>query len=73
MAIVRADELVKEFPKPGSKTERFRAVNGVSLSIEAGEIFGILGPNVYWPSFTSAPAAFAGLPRCPYASQPERT
>jgi len=45
MAIVRADELVKEYPKPGSKTERFRAVNGVSLSIEAGEIFGILGPN----------------------------
>jgi ABC-2 type transport system ATP-binding protein len=43
--IVRAVGLVKEYPKPGSKTERFRAVNGISLSIEAGEVFGILGPN----------------------------
>ena len=45
MPIVQAEELVKEYPKPGSKNERFRAVNGVSLAIEAGEVFGILGPN----------------------------
>lgn len=45
MPIVQADELVKEYPKPGSKNERFRAVDGVSLAIEAGEVFGILGPN----------------------------
>jgi ABC-2 type transport system ATP-binding protein len=45
MAIVSAHDLVKEYPKPGSKSEKFRAVDGVSLQIEAGTIFGILGPN----------------------------
>lgn len=45
MVIVQADSLVKEYPKPGSKSERFRAVDGVTLAIEAGEVFGILGPN----------------------------
>lgn len=45
MAIVRSDELVKRYPKPGSKSETFLAVDEVSLEIEAGEIFGILGPN----------------------------
>jgi ABC-2 type transport system ATP-binding protein len=45
MPIVEADNLVKRYPKPGSKTERFAAVDGVSLAIEAGEVFGILGPN----------------------------
>ena len=45
MPIVQADQLVKEYLKPGSKSERFFAVNGVSLAIEAGEVFGILGPN----------------------------
>ena len=44
-AIVKADQLVKEYPKPGSKSEFFRAVDGVTLAIEAGEVFGILGPN----------------------------
>jgi ABC-2 type transport system ATP-binding protein len=43
--IVEARELVKTYPKPGSKTEFFNAVNGVSLQINAGEIVGILGPN----------------------------
>jgi ABC-2 type transport system ATP-binding protein len=43
--IVEARELVKTYPKPGSKTEFFNAVNGVSLHINAGEIVGILGPN----------------------------
>jgi ABC-2 type transport system ATP-binding protein len=45
MPIVEAKELVKRYPKPGRKSEYFFAVNGVSLAIEAGEIFGILGPN----------------------------
>lgn len=45
MVIVQADGLVKEYPKPGNKSERFRAVDGVTLAIEAGEVFGILGPN----------------------------
>ena len=45
MPIVKADNLVKRYPKPGSKSETFLAVDGVSLAIEAGEVFGILGPN----------------------------
>jgi ABC-2 type transport system ATP-binding protein len=45
MAIVEARELVKRYPKPGSRNEHFLAVDGVSLAIEAGEVFGILGPN----------------------------
>ena len=45
MPIVQATQLVKEYPKPGSRNERFRAVDGVTLEIDAGEVFGILGPN----------------------------
>ena len=43
--IVKAVNLVKRYPKPGSKNQQFPAVDGVSLAIEAGEVFGILGPN----------------------------
>ncbi|HUF74449.1 MAG TPA: ABC transporter ATP-binding protein [Gammaproteobacteria bacterium] len=45
MPIVEAKALVKRYPKPGSKKEHFLAVDGVSLAIEPGEVFGILGPN----------------------------
>jgi ABC-2 type transport system ATP-binding protein len=45
MPIVQADSLIKNYPKPGSRSEHFRAVDGVSLAIEPGEVFGILGPN----------------------------
>ena len=45
MPIVRAENLVKRYPKPGSKSESFNAVDGVSLEIEVGDVFGILGPN----------------------------
>lgn len=45
MAIVSAHNLVKEYIRPDSKSERFRAVDGVTLEIEAGTVFGILGPN----------------------------
>jgi ABC-2 type transport system ATP-binding protein len=45
MPIVHADNLTKRYPKPGSKSEHFNAVDGVSLAIEAGEVYGILGPN----------------------------
>ena len=45
MPIVEAKELVKRYPKPGSRKEHFLAVDGVSLAIDKGEVFGILGPN----------------------------
>jgi len=45
MALVSAKGLVKRYLKPGSRSEYFRAVDGVSLEINAGEIYGILGPN----------------------------
>lgn len=45
MPIVQAENLVKKYPKPGSKSEFFHAVDGISIGIEAGEIYGILGPN----------------------------
>jgi ABC-2 type transport system ATP-binding protein len=45
MPIVEAKDLVKRYPKPGARKEHFLAVDGVSLAIDAGEVFGILGPN----------------------------
>lgn len=45
MSIIEATNLVKNYPRPDNKAEFFRAVDGVSLRVEAGEIFGILGPN----------------------------
>jgi ABC-2 type transport system ATP-binding protein len=40
MGVVRVEELVKRYPKG-----RVNAVDGVSFSIDAGEVFGLLGPN----------------------------
>jgi ABC-2 type transport system ATP-binding protein len=45
MPIVEASNLVKRYPRPDKKGETFNAVDGISLAIEAGEIFGLLGPN----------------------------
>jgi ABC-2 type transport system ATP-binding protein len=45
MPIVEARNLVKAYPRPDLKGAFFNAVDGVSLAIESGEIFGILGPN----------------------------
>ncbi|MES2603826.1 MAG: ATP-binding cassette domain-containing protein, partial [Pseudomonadota bacterium] len=45
MPIVEASNLLKRYPRPDKKGEWFHAVDGVSLAIEPGEIFGILGPN----------------------------
>lgn len=45
MSIVKVENLVKKYPKPGSKSETFFAVNGLSIEIKAGEIYGLLGPN----------------------------
>ena len=45
MGIVETRNLAKKYPKPENKAEYFYAVDGLSLVIEAGEIYGILGPN----------------------------
>lgn len=45
MSIVRTENLHKKYPLPGKRKGSFFAVEGTSLSIEAGEIYGILGPN----------------------------
>jgi ABC-2 type transport system ATP-binding protein len=45
MLIVEASELCKRYPRPDRKGEFFNAVDGISLGIRQGEIFGILGPN----------------------------
>ena len=45
MFIVEARDLIKSYPRPDRKGETFNAVDGVSLTIRTGEIFGILGPN----------------------------
>jgi len=45
MPIIEVTDLQKQYPLPENKSEKFCAVNGVSLAIAQGEIFGILGPN----------------------------
>lgn len=45
MPIIEVTDLQKQYPLPENKSEKFYAVNGVSLAIAQGEIFGILGPN----------------------------
>jgi ABC-2 type transport system ATP-binding protein len=45
VALVSAKGLVKKYLKPGSRSEYFHAVDGVTLEINTGEIYGILGPN----------------------------
>ncbi len=41
--MIEAQRLVKAFPQPDGSEKR--AVDGVSLSIGSGEIYGLLGPN----------------------------
>ena len=43
LAAVTAKDLVKTYPAPEGGT--FNAVDGVSLEVRAGEVFGFLGPN----------------------------
>jgi len=43
--IINASNLVKRYKDPDDKSKSFNAVDGISLSIGAGEIYGILGPN----------------------------
>ena len=45
MPIVEVSNLAKKYPLPDTKNEFFYAVDGISLSIEKGQIYGILGPN----------------------------
>lgn len=45
MAIVEIEKLTKRYPKAGKHGEEMTAVDGISFTIEKGEIFGILGPN----------------------------
>lgn len=45
MPIIETRNLSKKYPKPENRAEYFLAVDGLSLVIESGEIYGILGPN----------------------------
>ena len=45
MAIIQASNLVKTYKNPDEFPKYFNAVDGISLSINSGEIYGILGPN----------------------------
>ncbi len=45
MNIVEVRELRKRYPRPDNRKLSFNAVDGISLSIARGEIFGLLGPN----------------------------
>ncbi len=38
-------EVVKEYSKGMFRSDRLRAVDGVSFQVEPGEVFGLLGPN----------------------------
>jgi len=45
MPIVEVSNLSKKYPRPDKKNEFFYAVDGISLTINNGQIYGILGPN----------------------------
>ena len=45
MTIIKATNLVKTYKDSEDSNKSFNAVDGISLSINAGEIYGILGPN----------------------------
>src|ERR1019366_3004694 len=38
-------EVVKDYPRGMLGLDRLRAIDAVSFQIEAGEVFGLLGPN----------------------------
>lgn len=44
MSIIKVKELTKKFKRPDKKGD-LTAVDGISFSVEKGEIFGLLGPN----------------------------
>ena len=45
MSIIQASDLVKSYENPDDSSKYFNAVDGISLSINRGEVYGILGPN----------------------------
>ena len=45
MTIIKATSLVKTYKDSEDSKKSFNAVDGISLSINAGDIYGILGPN----------------------------
>lgn len=45
MPIIKIDKLFKKYPDPAKKNSFFNAVDGISLTINEGEIYGFLGPN----------------------------
>ena len=45
MTIISASNLIKTYKDPVDSSKSFNAVDGVSLDIHSGEIYGILGPN----------------------------
>jgi ABC-2 type transport system ATP-binding protein len=42
--VLKVENLVKVYPGPGNSPD-IRAVDGIDLMVERGEIFGLLGPN----------------------------
>jgi len=44
-AVAEFDDVTKDYPAGLLRRRRLRAVAGVSLRIEPGEVFGLLGPN----------------------------
>ncbi len=45
MSVVEFVDVVKDYPRGLLGRQQLRAVDGVSLRVEAGEVFGLLGPN----------------------------
>jgi len=45
MPIVEIKGLTKKYLKPDNRQEFFYAVNGIDLTIETGQVYGILGPK----------------------------
>ncbi len=44
-AVVEFQDIVKDYPVDWLGRRQLRAVGGVSFQVEAGEVFGLLGPN----------------------------
>lgn len=45
MAVIEIENLTKDFYLGFWRKRPFRALDGISLAVEAGEVFGFLGPN----------------------------